>query len=272
MGSSVISTGNRHVKVWRVDSETKFPSVNGSPKPKILSGRNCLLGPLINSTFSCSVAVTNCKTVVCTIEGDVCMLDDTHKTQRLGIITKVNFSIICLTIDRRNGVLCIAGEGGAKRSIPLDNVMNAAFYGSSSPSDQTSSSGLERSPDTLAIGVICDRLVIVNSNRAIEIWNVENDVKASALPKIAKTLPAHRDAVLGICSLLPKKRPGDPDLLTFSANGNVLFWMLDGKCTASIKVFLDQRGEHIDKNELKTLTPLRSDGFVVTGDKIGVLR
>lgn len=77
MGTSVISVGTRHVKVWRHDPEPASPTkgrselIKGyeippaSPVPKAFSGRNCILGSLIDAVFTSVVAISQSKAILC---------------------------------------------------------------------------------------------------------------------------------------------------------------------------------------------------------------
>ena len=290
MGLNVISIGTRHVKVWRLErASSPSPSIKrldldahsmtipGSPSPKTFSGRNCLLGPLINATFSHAIALSDCKAVLCTISGDLCLLDDTERTQRLEIITKFDFCIICITFDPKTKLLWVAGEGNILKSIEIDEASACiASLITSAPYCPIPDlpSELGRISDIMAIGVVCNGLVIVDSDRAISILQVQETGGRSTLIRINKRLPAHESAVLGARSLLPKAIPHSPDFLTFCAKGNVLFWTLNGTCIGSLKIALDQiiGGGNTISNELKALKPDSMNDCLVTGDKIGVLR
>ena len=289
MGSSVVSVGIRHVKVWRVDHPTstspskKRPDLNtksnnapGSPIPKRFLGRNSLLGPLIDSTFVHGIAVSYSRAILCTIQGDICVLDDTQQSQDVKVATRVGFTVLCSTFDRQHQLVSFAGEGGIVQSIALGGLVKCAApsdsYASSSPTERFPISDLERRPDILAIGVARDRLVTVSSDE-IALLTVKESGRTSASPNCARRLPAHGDAVLGICSLLPKASLDSVDFLSYSKNGRVSFWKLDGSCTNSIEVALDQRNAQIsDNNELKTLTVPPSHDYLLTGDKYGILR
>ena len=289
MGSSVVSIGTRHVKVWRVDQPTaaspskKRPELNtksnvlpGSPIPKRFLGRNSLLGPLIDSTFIHAIAVSHSSAILCTIQGDICVLDDTHQSQHIEIATRVKFTVLCATFDRQNNVVSFAGEGGIVQSFALDDLMKRAASpdsnASSSPLEKIPISDLEKRPDILAVGVARDRLVTVSSDE-IALSAVQERRKASVSPECVKKLPAHGAAVLGICGLLPKASLDCADFLSFSKNGRVLFWKFDGSCTDSIEVALDHQNVQIsDSNELKTLTLPPSHDYLLTGDKYGILR
>ena len=288
MGSSVITMGPRHVKVWRIDQgastspsktrthvDPQSATTSISPAPRTFLGRNCLLGPLIDSQFSHSVAVSDCKAILSTVQGDICLLDDTNKSQKLEVVAKAGFGIFAITFDRQNGLIWCAGEGGLRCSVLLDDlVKRAAFSDHDAVPSLTLSPDAEERPDILAIGIVQERLVTVGSNHAISIGSLEPKVTASALPRITKSLPAHGDCVLGVRSLLPKVQPNDPDLLTFSTNGDIHFWMLVGSCTATINISLEQlnRNEGVGQNELKVLVASVQDDILVTGDRSGVLR
>jgi len=291
MGQSVISIGTRHVKVWRVErttpvspSKTRLDLENsatvppGSPTPKTFSGRNCLLGVLIESTFTAVVAVSDQKAILCTAQGDLCLLDDTERTQRLERVARVDFGILCVTFDSKNDRVWVAGQRGNMKSMRLNDLLEPSKLPRSpkSPSllrsNSISNPGKKRG--IVAIGLVRERIVIVDSNRIIEIEPKEETHASDASSLACKRLPAHDSAVLGVCSLLPKQTEDDADFLTFSAKGTVLFWRLSGTCTASIEIPIAQPNfvEDGDINELKIVAQSMSDGFLVSGDKSGVLR
>ena len=77
MGNSVVSVGLRHVKVWRIEQTERASPTKGridaiighdvspsSPVPKALSGRNCLLGPLMEANFTSVVGVSQDKSIL----------------------------------------------------------------------------------------------------------------------------------------------------------------------------------------------------------------
>ncbi len=291
LGQSVISIGTRHAKVWRVEkatpmspSKTRLEMDNtatappGSPTPKTFSGRNCLLGILIDATFTAVVAISDQRAILCTAQGDICLLDDTQRTQRLERVAKVDFGILCVTLDNNVDRIYVAGQNGGMRSISLNDLLE----GSKSPGS-TNGSSLRRSASILstvkkrgvvAIGVVRERIVTIDSNRIIELESAKESDEPGASSVSSKRLAAHESAVLGVCSLLPKLAEDDADFLTFSAKGTVLFWRLSGESTASIEIPLEQPKsvEDGDTNELKIVAHSRSDGFLISGDKSGVLR
>ena len=291
MGSSIISIGTRHVKVWRVEraapsspSKTRLEmdislsGPPGSPTPKTFSGRNCILGELIDSTFTALVAISDCRAIVCSAQGDICLLDDTDRTQRLEKVAQVAFKIHCVTFDCNNKILWVAGEGIGMQAIRLHDLLqpkrsnSTSLVSSSLESESTSSVG--KQPTIVSVGLVRNCTISVDSNRNIEIKTAEEISTSSSSNIISKRLPAHDSAVLGVRSLLPKSSQDSPDFLTFSAKGSVRFWLLDGSYTGNIDIPLDQPDctEDGDVNELKTVIPSDADGHLLSGDKNGTLK
>ena len=243
--------------------------------PKAFAGRNCLLGPLMDATFTSVAAISNCRAILCTAQGDVCLLDDSHQTQRLERVAQVDFGILCVVFDHSYRLVWIGGRQGTVRSMHLDTLIKPAI-----PPVRPvmvlpfSSTGSEFVPDIIAIGLVHDRVITVDTQRIIEIRGLIDTEGTSSMESNCKRLPAHESAVLGVSNLLSKSRVDGPDFLTFSARGTVLFWLLDGTCHASMKIPLDQPAylEDGDTNCLKIVVPLESDECLLSGDRMGILR
>ena len=284
IGHSVVSIGMRHVKVWRIPvspSKTRLElddhgiGAPESPTPKAFAGRNCLLGLLMDATFTSVTAISDCRAILCTAQGDICLLDDSNRTQRLERVAQVDFGILCVVFDHTSRLVWIGGRQGTTRSMHLDTLIKPIIP--ITPRDRTSlfsSAIVEVVPDIMAIGLLHGRIITLDSHRIIEIRGVSDTERASEEDSGSKRLPAHESAVLGVFSLLPKSRTDGPDFLTFSARGTVLFWLLDGTCTGSTKIHLDQPvyPEDGDTNDLKIVVPLGSDEQLLSGDTMGILR
>ena len=284
MGHSVVSIGTRHAKVWRThvsSSKTRLEVDNngirppGSPTPKAFAGRNCILGPLMDATFTSVATISESSAILCTAQGDICLLDDSHGTQRLEIVAQVNFGILCVVFDHAYRLIWTGGRQGTTRSMHLDTLIKPTitkFLPVKTPSFSSTNSDMV--PDTMAIGLVRGRVITIDSHRIIEIRGVAGDEGVSGMNTGCKRLPAHESAVLGVSSLLPKSRVDGPDFLTFSAKGTVLFWFLDGTCTGSMTIPLDEpiHPEVGDANNLKIVVPLDSDEHLLSGDQMGVLR
>lgn len=290
MGNSVITVGTRHVKVWRVERPLASPAKGrsdavditagppGSPAPRTFSGRNCLLGPLIDATFTCIEAVSDCKAILCTSQGEICLLDDSDKMQRLTKVAQVKFGIFCVYFNQRNNLIWFGGTERHMEAIPFETLVQPAASPLSPAPLPTpalaSASYFGNGACVLAIGSVRDRIITCNSERIVDIRHIEETDGVPCLSADCKRLPAHESAVLGVCNLLYRPDDSGPSFLTFSAKGTVLLWLFDGTCAGRIEVPLEQRGymEEDDENELKIMVASDFDGLLLSGDKLGVLR
>ena len=283
MGDKVVSIGIRHAKVWRTHvspSKTKPEADNiaigssKSPAPKTFSGRKCLLGPLMDATFTSAAAISDCKAVLCTTQGDICLLDDSHEMQQLEKVAHVDFGILCVLVDHACGLIWIGGREGNVIFMYLNNLVKpTARIAPFVPTSALQSTGTNFMPDTVAIGLVRARILTVDSHRIIEIRGLIDTEGGSVTDADSKRLPAHESAVLGVSDLLPKTRSDGPDFFTWS-RGIVLFWLLNGTSTGSVEIHLDQPvyPEDGDTNDLKIVVPLGSDRLLLSGDKLGILR
>lgn len=289
MGNSLITVGTRHVKVWRVEalptspSKSRFPGdalpagALASPAPKTLSGRNCVLGSLADATFTCVVSLSADKAIVCTELGDICLLDDGRKTQRLTRVAGLGFGIHAMTIDgeRNDAKVWFGGKNGLVSAIPLSDLTRP------STPPELPAQGAESLPipqgqaskRIVAIGCISGGLITIDSDHCIRIAGTKTVNGVPTLDATVRELPAHRDAVMGVRSLCcPNELQSS--FFTWSAGGHLLLWDLDGRCKASLTIELEQQSE-TDTNTRNELVVVRAPPrgeYFVSGDKYGVLR
>lgn len=292
VGHSIVSFGVRHVKVWRMeaislsspsksrcDSEYAFEQLQGSPAPRTLQGRNCLLGPLMDSVFTCFVAISKDSAVLCTDRGDVCLLllDESEQSQRLLKVAQMDFSITCITLEKRREHIWIGGKDGNVTSIPLcglnpsESVVGSLW--SSEVATLRYSDITAIKPNILAIGFVLDRVITVDSDHTIELRQVEISNDIASVGVECKRMPAHDSAVLGV-SVLHQPNKNDSDFLTWSVSGVILFWLFDGSYKGVFQIELDQSSSQseCDPNQLKVVRASCFDDFYVSGDRNGVLR
>jgi WD40 repeat protein len=284
MGNSVISVGIRHVKVWRLEhvlpaSPTKMRTdmsrlhdgSSGSPAPKTFSGRNCLLGSLLDATFTCVAALSDLEAILCTERGDICLLDDTDKKQRLERVAIAPFKVFCISVHKENGTVFLGGKDGKTQELPIQSLVPGASPGSNNESPSPispTSGGPELCSDILAVGFLRDHVVSVDASHQITIRRPRTFDFSPFSDTDAKLITAHESAVRGV-NTLSQPNPQEADFMTWSSQGTVLFWTLDGVCKDKLAVSLEQSpsGPHGTMNELKLLRA-SSDTFIF-GDRYG---
>lgn len=286
MGSSVISVGTRHVKVWRLEhaeciSPTKgradalrgFEMPPSSPIPKALAGRNCLLGSLMDAVFTTVVAIAHEKAILCTENGDICLLDDTDQNQRIEKLTSVDFKILCVSFCKIRDTIVVAGSEGRFKIISMVELEKHGDTTISFEISAASSSRADKAPrplsDILAVGFLGqDRLIMMDASHTMFLRDAPNlhDGQATILKEVA----AHGSPILGVNALQrPNKR--DADFLTWSSQGTALFWALDGTCMSKLDIPLSQEVSisDSDPNELKVVRASLNLDYLIFGDKYG---
>ncbi|KAI4175515.1 MAG: hypothetical protein LQ343_001602 [Gyalolechia ehrenbergii] len=288
MGTSVVSVGTRNVKIWRLERPSSpskarrgLDSVNdgstGSPVPRTFAGRNCLLGPLKDASFTCVVGISDDRAVLATEDGAVCILDDTNRSQHLYQVSKRHYRVTCITLDRSFGVVWIGGEGVEPDALPLDVLLTAkdasAALEEHKVRDVKAKPNIQDVSTVFAICRVDRRLITIDSSRSIRIYDVALDSGDTVYLTAIQTLPSHDSAVLGVLSL-SKPNESQSDFLTYSERGQVLHWLWDGTCTCRYSVHLDQPldCDTGDLNGLRVLRVFSGCEMLLAGDKAGFLQ
>lgn len=287
-GASVVTVGTRHVKIWRLEqpsSPSKSRRVldnahdgsTASPVPKTFAGRNCVLGPLKDATFTCVVGISEDRAVLGTQDGAICILDDANRTQNLYQVSKEDHCITCITVDRSSGVVWLGGEGVEPKALSLD-VLLTVDGPSASPQarDGLGKQVKEKkggTPYTLAICCVGNRLVAMDSSRVMRIYDIEPTTTDSPRISSIQQLAAHDKPVLGAV-ILSKPNANESDFLTFSENGDVLHWLWDGTCKSRCLVSLDHSLACAieEANGLRVVLASSQSAMLFAGDKAGLLQ
>lgn len=288
LGQSLVTTGVRHVKVWRLPtarpvSPTKSrlhvdgaaPSPN--PAPKALSGRNCLLGALGDSTFTCVCNISDQEAVLGTESGAVCLLDDREGSQKLSVVTQVGFGITSLTVDFDRECIWLGGRGRKMQRLSFEFIRTPSVSTPKSPArtERGMPDKKSKAPAVTCMGCLSTHIVTVEATREIHLYPI--DSLRDECEKVYETgqtsMPAHRDPVLGI-RRLKSPNPFSADLFSWSRSGLVNFWASHGKWLNAKPVPVEQHPGVDDDvaNELKVLRAGNNAQWFVSGDKFGVLR
>jgi WD40 repeat protein len=279
MGESIITVGTRHVKVWRVDSgqssspsKQKFspegfplPSTAQSTAIKTLAGRNCLLGVLVETTFSCVASISDDVAVVCSEKGDICLLDD-NDGQKLVKVGHAGFAVTCISANIERRLICIGGRG-AMKTIGFDELLKGSTLVETPSANSYLSLSQLGSGTLYAIALTTEICIAVDSEHAITVS------KNGIISDAPTPLIAHRDPVLGV-RLLCQPNNMAADFFTWSSSGEVLFWDLQGGRTGSMQIEIEQSliAEDGSPNQCQIIRASPNATFFASGDKHGVLR
>jgi WD40 repeat protein len=273
LGNSLITMGVRHVKVWKVEeikatspTKQRFLAESGSSTPssrRALPGRNVLLGNMLEATFTCA-SVDGKTLIICTEAGDVCIFEDEVKQVKLAPVLNVGFAIRSIII--RGEVAYVGGEDGQFATLSVPGILEGVE--SSILSKSRSSRGV------VAMGFLTHKLVTIDANHSIDIWNPDDTPgkDADEVPHI--TLPGHGEAIVG-CQTLPTPNRMDAAFYTWSASGIVAFWDLEGRVRSLARIAVDTSEQEAELGVINQLTCARVSKYgklLVTADRQGVLK
>lgn len=251
-------------------SEASFTVASPS---KALSGRNCVLGSLLDKIYTAAVAIDTQRAIVCSEEGDICLLVDSDTGQNFAKAASADFQVRSACLVSHQWLLI----GGHHGIIKRFDIMQ--FTEPEKPSNPESTDNMVTGPDTqagdvMAFASIGTHAFSFDSNRTIESVNVTVGRLETLSPlTVRDRLSTHASAIRGV-QAVESKDLSAVAFLTFSADGLILLWDDNGKCISNIKVALEQtdRQEEAQQNELKAVAVSRSGRSLFSGDRHGILK
>ena len=273
-----------------------------SPPSRSLAGRNIILGDLLDSTFTAVVAISSTAAAVCSDRGDVCVLDVAIGRQALHKVANIGF--LASSVAFNGEKLVVAGESRRMRALAVTEFTSTGddpTVGEKVRSPATKR--LDHMPYIAAVAYIGQHMVIVDSQNGVEILKelpfdqsdksntpsnsrdafdqprespsllelpASTDIRQSSSP--FQKLPGHGCAVLGV-QAVTLINSLNSSFFTWSSDGSIHFWDLEGALRDSLHVPLDNGSLAPDSpNELKVVRAFSEFAHFATGDKHGVLR
>lgn len=295
MGKSIVTAGLRFVKVWRPDEDSiPEPRETGrntlvTPRPKlevrhsdygnsilgprhrVLAGKNSLLGDLLEATFISIIPISETKALVSAESGEVCLLDDSERMQVMTLAIDAGIRITSARTDDK-GMYHAVGPDGQSASFhisELDRCIPArpTSRRQSGPITKLSTYG---GTTVVAVATVGTAIVEINSDRGIRLS--KSDSHSSAESDVQRRrLPAHGDAVLGVRTITSTTLP-QAAFFTFSGNGTVHFWNMDGISVGGMIIPIENAPEMYGMpNELTALATICDGALLISGDKYGMV-
>jgi len=280
LGSNLVTVGTRHVKIWRIEDGTQSPSPSKrfneanylNPSTRALFGRNCLLGPLLDQTFSAVTPIMSNKAIVTSDQGDICLLDDGDISPRFFKVADAGFSINTAILSLTKFVI-VGGHNGQMKCFEVEDLSTCIPSLERAMCDGKLMASGHEQKHIIAMAPLNDQLVTLDSKCTIGILSLGHNFGGTRTCSLAHQFPAHAAAVLGVQSF---SLPNDLDVafVTWCADGLVLLWNSAGICAKAVNVQLDQLncGEEGLMNELRVIQVLESSECLVSGDRFGIIR
>lgn len=287
MGTKLVTIGTRHVKVWRVEQSNPPSPVRPndllqsvtSPDHRTLFGRNCVLGDLLEATFTTIVSLDASRAILCSDKGTVCLLSDKDGQQRFVKLREVPFAVTAAFMASEEHLL-LAGDRGELQTMKLDGLEqkhdHKHFWRSQSKNH--ASFPLAQVPRSADVPPVIAFVPLQDVVGTLDCRGVIRVVKLGAEKDHPPTwscnykLPAHGGPVLGVRAM-DDNNDMSTSFFTWSGEGVIMFWDSDGRCKNTVVVQIEQLGSDEGlPNELRVVRYLPSKSCVVTGDKYGILR
>lgn len=285
----VNSVGTRFVKVWRVESGTnvspnkaKLNLDSTVPSPQIpltvtrtLAGRNCLLGPLVDTTFTCVASISDSMAVACSERGDICMLDD-NDSHKLVKVAQAAFGITSMAVDVEGRLVVVGGRDGLTKTVTFEELLKPRTS-VISENDTAVVSNDATGGQLCALAFVHELSIAVNSRHAIVISrrNASAQIGNPATALLPPPLPAHRDvAVLGIRLMDQPNQMDNASFFTWTSAGEIIFWDMDGQNKYRLDVEIEQAPVEEDtyQNQCQIVRASTGAGFLAIGDRQGSLQ
>jgi len=240
-------------------------NVLADPGVKPLAGRNVLLGDMLDATFTAIFPLSDNKAIICSETGDICLLNDSDKQQRLTRISSEKTSITAACLYP-NGSILISGDRGEMKIIQPDQCRTSKRY-SEKPILRRLASKIEN--HCVALGILDNSIVAIDNSHDIYIYDL-NLNSPDWSRKYIITSPAN--PISGTRRFRCKDFV-DAKFVTWSNNGNVIGWADSGKAVFTINIGLEQiAGQNELLNELKVIDAVPDTTLLLAGDKYGILR
>ncbi|KAF2860861.1 WD40 repeat-like protein [Piedraia hortae CBS 480.64] len=259
INKTILTVGLRFVKVWKPDEgdcrRQDSPRVRPdgplgnsvlSPRHKVLNGKNCLLGDLIDANFVAALPVGN-QAILCTESGSICLIDET----RLTIVNEVDFDVSALRLEGDQVSVC----GTQSIYIPLDELKT----GITAVKEQKRVANQQDAiVATAGLGATAVEILSNGSLRLTSKWT-------------SHQLPAHKGAINGVLPIDSNELP-DAAFLTFSCDGGVCIWDKSGNIVSELSVLIETSPQTFDLvNELRSVALLTTNAVISCGDRYGAI-
>ena len=284
-GDNLITVGTRSIRIWQVQVATKqsptrrprfrASEVPSSPGPAPLHGRNVILGPMGDCTFTCITPIEEGKVIIGTETGHLCLVD-VQTALDLKVLRKLNLAISSIAFVSTQSALLVGTSRGVQRE-DLDNLRKEETTSSHRYSPRKPprlsirrSLGLlhETEKSLIAIGSLANHTISLDNDGSLQIQHNSLEESDRSQP----TFAAHKSVILGVQTL--PDSAGRGSFFTYSKNGEVKFWNMQGTLLKQETLALDPTESYGDscENELTRLLFLPSGDCSIAGDRLGVLK
>ncbi|CAN6664904.1 hypothetical protein TRVA0_036S00914 [Trichomonascus vanleenenianus] len=276
--SRLITTGIRHVRVWKVDN-LKPPKLQATAT--VLQGRNVVLNDFSKSNFVTIAVLSEDMAIVATDRGELVTVEaNSGGICELHGKLATGSDISSIDVDLVNGVLYLGGPNNLCKALELKSVLSSTITGS--PQKPKQSAPAANQPPNDSVAFLEPPINVVNGCSgddvdicAVALWRARHVVGLSSWRQVQviefaddSSSPVSADSIIGTHAqeLRGIRAVGESQdkFLTWSADGKVRIWNNQGVCLS----------EHIirprqPQAELAIACLSTSEGILFVGDTVG---
>lgn len=280
LGKNLVTVGTRHVKVWTVETAItpeagKRPladqlSTLSMDSTRTLSGHNCLLGSLLDKTFTAVIAIADVRAVVCSEDGDICLLENEEAKGHLSFVGHAGFPVSTATLLAPS-LLLVGGQNGKMKLFGLQRLLVTLGNGETWNHDQGIEVAVGQTTNAIvAMAFLGSDVVVLDNKRTFQTLSCN---PSGGFDSQARTIAAHGGTPAGVLAITYPNTLGFV-FMTWALDGTVLFWDQAGNLKNQMIVSLNH-GEMDASgytNELRVVRLNDTCVKVFSGDRQGVLR
>ena len=213
------------------------------------------------------------KAIVCSSEGDICLVHDNDISPSFRQVVSCSFGINSAAILRGKSLL-VGGKGGQIRHLELPKVLGDEWMAEAvAESEESSCRKVTEGADVAAMAQLGVQFVIVDSQRSVQIAEPSlGRNHAFENCQVTHRLNVHGAALLGITAYQTEALPSSA-FLTYSANGSVRIWSQSAHCLKEMTVASKEELAPDEEDiAIRVVKGLPRSSCLVVGDIFGVLR
>jgi WD40 repeat protein len=291
-GQYLVTVGTRFVKIWSVGRPARSTTSRRislrptseevvSPGPATLSGRNALLGSLVDCIFTSAVAIDHRLVILGADTGHLCAIEVADGSLEVKVLKVLDFGVTSISWQFNVRRLAIGGRYGIhyehcpnlEARLPVKDTLEEDRP--RSPRKGVRSSSIQQSLELLqpesagvsALACLTSHTISLNSDGNLHLITANEDDSRTDL-----SFACHNDLIQGV-----QKMPAQCNMGTFftwSRRGEIRFWDTGGALLARKLFSLDQQAIEDDagQNELRVVRYISSTKQFVCGDRFGIVK
>ena len=288
-GSVLVTAGTRHVKIWTIgETNSTNPKRSSRPRaslmsespsigPATLSGRNALLGPLVDCTFTAVIAIDSTTILLTTDAGHLCIFRP-HETADVQVLKVCDFEVSSIAWQASTKKVILGSRQGLLYESYAELI--AAFEASRSgpPTARSTRRKFRSSAIRMSIGLQSGKSIGIAAVACLPEHSIALDTDGNLYMETiseessrpAVFFASHSDLIQGVQRLPFGSSLGS--FYTWSRRGELKFWDGEGKMLHNTIVEPSQLDQNSGNNPNELRVARHNGDQFILGDSFGIIQ